>query len=391
MKCVNSKILKKLEKYFDYASKKAKKIEGSTHQPISKPIRLLLTSVVVSMLMTKSVVYTELAEELNEQAELASNVRRIRRLMAKYHLNYVEIAILTSLLLPKGKWELSLDRTNWEYGNSSLNILAVTVWVKGVGVPIWFELLDNKGGNSDQVTRIKIFDKIIKLFGVKRIKSVSGDREFIGNNWVGYLLKKKIKFCLRIKQDTLVRLPGQLRGKAAYKWMHKKRTRYLTNVEIYSGLRVNMALKPLKTLKKDGTPDQLLLITNAKADKQLLEKYKKRWSIEVFFQCIKSRGFNLERTHLKDPKRLRKLFAAVCLAFLCCFATGIYKDAKVKKIKLCKHGYKRKSYFRYGLDELRGILRKASRGQMESLEIFLEQLCCDIIRLPDAIPKKAVA
>ena len=91
--------------------------------------------------------------------------------------------------------------------------------------------------------------------------------------------------------------------------MYKKRTRYLTNVEIYGGLKVNMALKPLKTLKKDKTPDQLLLITNAKADKSVLEKYRKRWSIEVFFQCIKSRGFNLEKTHLTKPERLRKLFA----------------------------------------------------------------------------------
>jgi len=140
MNVINSKILKKLEKYFDYASKKAARIEGESHKKISKPVRLLLVSVVVSMIMTKSVVYTELAEELNEEAQLDSNVRRIR------------------------KWELSLDRTNWKYGNSSLNILAVTVWVKGVGVPIWFELLDNKGGNSTQEIRVTIFDKLIRLF-----------------------------------------------------------------------------------------------------------------------------------------------------------------------------------------------------------------------------------
>jgi len=109
------------------------------------------------MIMTKSVVYTELAEELNEEAQLDSNVRRIQRLIAKYELNYVQIALLTSLLLPKGKWELSLDRT-----------------------PIWFELLDNKGGNSTQEIRVTIFDKLIRLFGIKRIKSVYGDREFIG-------------------------------------------------------------------------------------------------------------------------------------------------------------------------------------------------------------------
>lgn len=391
MNVVSSKIIKKLECYFDYASKKAAKVEGDSHEKISKPVRGLLISVVISMIMTKSVVYADLAEELNEDAQLASNIRRIQRLIAKYKLNYVQIALLTSLLLPKGKWELSLDRTNWKHGSSSINILAITVWVKGVGVPIWFELLDNKGGNSKQEIRIDIFDQLIKIFGKERIKSVYGDREFIGEKWVKYLADKKIKFCLRITQDTLVRLPGQLRGRYAHKWMYKKRVRYLSNVEIYDGVKVNMILKPLKTFKPNGEPDQLLLITNVKANKLAMESYKKRWSIEVFFQCIKSRGFNLEKTNLTKPKRLRKLFAAVCLAFLCCFAMGVYKDEKIKRIPLCRHGYKRKSFFRYGLDELRGILRKASRGQMTSLDAFFELLSGDIIRLPDKKELKAAA
>ena len=391
MKCINSKIIKKLEKYLAYSSKKAGRVEGLEHEEISKPVRLLLISVVVSILLTKSVVYAELAEELNEEAQRESNVRRIQRLMAKYKMSYVQIAILTSLLLPKGKWELSLDRTNWEYGTSCLNILAITVWVKGVGVPIWFELLDNKGGNSSQAVRIKIFDKLIKIYGIKRIKSVYGDREFIGEKWVKYLINKKIEFCLRITQDTLVRQPGQLRGRAAYKWMRKRGVRYLNNVEIYNGTKVNMILKPLKILKPNGQPDQLILITNIKANKIAMDRYKRRWSIEVFFQCIKSRGFNLEKTHLTQPERLRKLFAAVCLAFVCCLAMGVYKDAKIKKIPFCKHGYKRKSFFRYGLDELRSILRKASRGQIEPLETFFELLCGGVIRLPDIKQRKIAA
>ena len=388
---VTTTIAKRLEKYFDYASKKSVKVEGCSDQKLSKPIRQLLVSIIVSMILTRSVVYEDLAEVMNEEVQVASNVRRIYRMMSIYQLNYVQIAVLTSLLLPKGKWELSLDRTNWEYGQSCLNILTVTLWVKGVGVPIWYEMLDNKGGNSSQAVRITIFDKLIKIFGINRIKRVYGDREFIGDKWVRYLLKNKIKFYLRITQDTLVRLPGQLRGRSAYKWMHKKQTRYLNGVEIYDGLKVNIVLKPLNTLKKNGQPDQLLLITNMTANKRAMDSYKRRWSIEVFFQCIKSRGFNLEKTHLTKPERLRKLFAAVCLAFVCCLATGIYKDAKIKKIPLCKHGYKRKSYFRYGLDELRSVLRKASRGQMETLEEFFELLYCDVIRLPDLKQQKAAA
>jgi len=390
MKEISSKVAKKLEKFFDAAQQEVEKRLPDASKGLSKPKRTLLVSIVISMLLTKSVVYDELAEQMNDEVELASNVRRLQRFIAEYDLNYDQIAILTSFLLPKGKWELSMDRTNWKYGSASLNILAVTVWVKGVGVPIWFELLDNKGGNSNQAKRIDFLEKLISLFGVKKIKCLYGDREFIGEKWIGYLKKNNIPFCLRIKSDTIIRFAGQSRGRAAHKWLYKKRVRYMPHVEVYGVKGLHLIAKGLSTLKKNGQPEELLLLTNIKANKTVMDSYKRRWSIEVFFQCIKSRGFNLEKTHLTDPERFRKIFAAVCLAFVCCFCTGVYKDAKIKKISLCKHGYKRKSFFRYGLDELRRLLRLASRGKEQPLEEFLDLLCARVIRLPDQQEQPAI-
>jgi hypothetical protein len=49
-------------------------------------------------------------------------------------------------------------------------------------------------------------------------------------------------------------------------------------------------------------------------------------SIEVFFQSIKKRGFDIEATHLTDAIRIRKLFALVAIAFLICFVVGLEKD-----------------------------------------------------------------
>jgi len=37
----------------------------------------------------------------------------------------------------------------------------------------------------------------------------------------------------------------------------------------------------------------------------VMDDYKRRWEIEVLFQCLKSRGFNFEETHLKDEERLK--------------------------------------------------------------------------------------
>lgn len=381
---VVTKVDKKLDAWLKVAGKRA--IEKGKEKQMNKWIRRLLLDLVRSVIQTRSIVSTILAHTLNDTVQLDSNVKRIERFIQQYRLNYEQIAIVTSFLLPKGKWELSIDRTNWEYGGSSLNILAVTVYVKGVGVPIWFDLLDNKGGNSNTGDRIDVLKKIIHLFGAKRIKCIYGDREFIGEHWIKYLQKEKISFCLRIKQDAIIKMPGQTRGRSADKWMYK-RTRYLQDAYVY-GVKVNVILKPLKTLKKNGQPDQLILITDRKADKVAMDSYRGRWSIEVFFQCLKSRGFNLEQTHVVKPDRLRKLFAVVCLAFVVCLATGIHKDLEIKAIPLCKHGYKRKSFFRYGLDELRFLFRKADKGDREPLEAFVDLLCAKVIQLPDKCTKQ---
>ena len=85
--------------------------------------------------------------------------------------------------------------------------------------------------------------------------------------------------------------------------------------------------------------------------------YGKRWCIEAFFQNLKQRGFNLESTHLRCIIKLSKLVALVSLAYAFCVSVGVYYHQKVQPIKTKKHGYKANSYARYGLNQLRALLR----------------------------------
>ena len=97
------------------------------------------------------------------------------------------------------------------------------------------------------------------------------------------------------------------------------------------------------------------VITNTFA-KQALVEYRNRWSIEVFFQALKKRGFDLEASHLKDPQRLCKLFALCAMAFTICFVQGKF-DHRTQPIPRKNHGYKAYSFFRKGLDNIRDAFR----------------------------------
>ena len=42
---------------------------------------------------------------------------------------------------------------------------------------------------------------------------------------------------------------------------------------------------------------------------------KRRWQIEVLFEALKSTGFNLEETRLREAERLETLCAVSAIAF----------------------------------------------------------------------------
>jgi hypothetical protein len=53
----------------------------------------------------------------------------------------------------------------------------ISVYTHGVGIPIWFECLDNEGGNSDSDDRAYVLLSCIKHMGKERIKCIIGDCE----------------------------------------------------------------------------------------------------------------------------------------------------------------------------------------------------------------------
>ena len=308
-------------------------------------------AVICSIIESRSVDFTELALCLNEDVQVSSNMRRIQRFFAEYELDYLQIAIILMSFIPKHRLTLCIDRTNWKFGQVNINILTLTVYYKGVGVPILWEMLD-KRGNSKQSERKDLLKLFINLFGVKRIKCIIGDREFIGDKWYSFLKDSKISFYIRIPKSHWVEHNGS--KMKAGDILNGVVRRSLNQAKV-NGCRVNIGAKYMAD-SKDQEDQYLIVVTNKTPD-NAVGIYRKRWSIETFFQAIKGRGMDIERTHLRDLERLKKLMAMVSIGFVWCLTIGIWKHLKIKTIKRKKHGYKANSFFRYGMDKLREIFK----------------------------------
>jgi hypothetical protein len=76
-------------------------------------------------------------------------------------------ALLSLMAMPE-PWVLSLDRTEWRFGNWVFNILMLGVVHEGVAFPVAGCLLD-KQGNSNTDERLKLFNQFLERFGEREL------------------------------------------------------------------------------------------------------------------------------------------------------------------------------------------------------------------------------
>ncbi len=303
-----------------------------------------------SLIQSDSVQFHKTAKYLNAEVKLDSNTTRIQDFYREVEIDFQFVALLLLTLLPKkGKLRICIDRTEWDFGLCQVNILMVLVGQGEFYIPFYWDLLDNNSGNSSSEDRIDLLEKVLQLIPSERIGLLIGDREFIGHKWLKWLKHKQINFCVRVpKSHKIHRLDGQILNAEQIAKSYPKGI-YLVDCMV-DGVWGNVHIKPLEG-------GEILFIFGTCKAKYLGQLYKKRWVIEACFQNLKSRGFNLEDTHLKIPARLSKLIAMLSISYAFCVSLGIYKNRKIQKIETKNHGYKANSFFRYGKDMIIDLFR----------------------------------
>jgi hypothetical protein len=271
-------------------------------------------------------------------------------------LDYQQLAILFFCVFPSHqKLDVVIDRTEWDFGEYQCNILMVIISNRTIALPLY--LLENNSGNSHTQDRIDLLSECLKILLPERISVVLGDREFIGQGWFKYLKNKGIPFCFRVPKNhhivtydqdmnPVIRLAENL---------HQQYPQGITLPEQFvDGVCGQVYI---------GTDNkgELLFLFGTLAANTLAKYYERRWTIEAFFQNLKTRGFDLESTHLQKSYKLKKLVACVSLAYTFCVNVGLYQHKKVQNIPLKNHGRKRNSFFRTGLNTIRNLLKKTDQ------------------------------
>jgi hypothetical protein len=132
------------------------------------------------MIKSRSVLFSELALHIDSSNKIASVEHSVQDYFQKVDFNYSQLAQLLLSFMPHPKVVFSIDRTEWDFGKTQINILCAVASIGKIGVSLCFELLDNSSGNSNSGHRIELLTWLSKLIGKERIALLVMDREFIG-------------------------------------------------------------------------------------------------------------------------------------------------------------------------------------------------------------------
>jgi hypothetical protein len=233
--------------------------------------------------------------------------------------------------------------------------LMLSVVYQGRALPLAWIVVQGEKGHFPQATHCALLEQIQRLIPPTAEVILLGDGEFDGMELQAALRQLHWHYVCRTAPHLRMTVYGQ--------------TRHIGDLAPTRGEL--LAVRPAWMTAEEYGPvsilaiweaayaEPLYLVTNMADLDAALAAYRKRAHIETFFSDQKSRGFQLHRSHLRDPQRLARLLIAACLAYLWLVYLGVcvLRDGWLKRL----HRRDRcdLSLFRLGLRLLARCLKDA--------------------------------
>ena len=335
------------------------------HIKLSTTRRETLSWLALLIMQHGTICLWRLAAYVASSAQTASVRRRFYRFFQYARFDSALAArVVVDLLGLGGKpWILAIDRTNWDFGKTSINILMISVTWNGMGIPLLWMLLPT-AGNSNTSERAELLDRLRAAFPQMKVAALMGDREFIGDAWMFYLHREKIPFVLRLRENQFVLRDGYAAMQiAAIAQRLKAREKMVVKGWCRLGRQNENCSSPVRLVVMRLASGELLALACSSNPHHALASYRQRWTIETMFGNLKTKGFALEATHLTDPNKLCTLLTLLAFAMALTVKTGVAR-ARLHAIPTKKHGRLACSLFALGLHTLRKICVAASHDQI---------------------------
>jgi len=269
---------------------------------------------VSSVLITGRSELRRLAQGNGERKQYSSKVKQYKRwVMNDYvSLNSYYLPYMIPLLLQlskKGELVFSIDGSTVGKG---CMCLMFSVIYQGKAIPVIWQVYKMKKGHLPEQAHRYLLQELSSVVPPSCRVIVVGDGEFDGCDLQSDVVELGWDYVLKTGKGSKVNTStednfklGSLKTAKGSEYFFESleftAKRWMTNLLIWHG-------------KEYVEP--IYLLTNLDFAPEIKRFYKKRFKIEPFFRDQKSKGFHIQRSGLREPKRLQRLLIATCLAYI---------------------------------------------------------------------------
>jgi hypothetical protein len=268
----------------------------------------------------------QVAKKAPTGAKVESRIKQLSRWLQNeenhYELHY--LPYIRPLLAHLAGVPLVLTIDGSEVGRGCMTLMVSLIYQKRAIPLIWY-VIDRAKGHLSAQAHIALLDQVQAVLPADAEVILLGDGEFDSVELQRYLAQQTWQYVCRTAKDTWVWCEGE--------WLQLDD---LALPDLCLGLESvgfsQQAYGPVTVVvwwdKAYQTP--LFLVSNLTLVGEICHWYRRRMCIETFFSDQKSRGFQIDKSHLRDPNRLFRLLMAACLAYIWMIDLGVHA---------CQHGY----------------------------------------------------
>jgi hypothetical protein len=208
---------------------------------------------------------------------------------------------------------LSLDQT--ELGNR-MAVLMVCVRVGDRSLPLAWMAEAGAANIGFEGQRI-VLDRVLAWLPAGAEVLLSADRFYPSAALFAWLHAHGWRYRLRLKGNLLADA-GYGDESTTGDWARDGKERYLPGVRLFAeGVSTNLGI-----LHEAGHEEPWIIAMECAPTRAAVLDYGARWAIEPTFSDFKSRGFDLEDSHLEHADRLERLILIMSLAMYWCVRIG---------------------------------------------------------------------
>ncbi len=287
---------------------------------LDKPALNGLADLSATMLIAQSINTSELANALPREVQSnESRYRFINRWLKNTRINFHDaikpfaVELLQKLSSNGSVVSISFDQTKICNG---FECIMLSIRFGERALPLLWKVVETKGsiGFDFQEPLIRGFAQIVP----QNVKILFNADRFYGTSALISLMKELgWMYRVRLKGNLILRHQG---GELLTGELLELGLPAITDVELNeSGVTTNIG-----SLHEEGHPEAWIIAMECTPTEAKVLDYGLRWACEPLYSDFKSRGFNIQNSHLKHEERIERLLLVIALS--CYWAVSIGMD-----------------------------------------------------------------